>query len=125
MIPCYAINTPTYPLLAYINDDNYKLFLNDTGILTSLTNIDKSEMLLENDYPFKGVIAENYVANELVKQGFKLYYWSNKNNSNNIGKSEVDFVIQSNGKIIPIEVKAGTDMRTKSLIFIQKNLNLK
>jgi len=112
VLPCYAITTPDYPLLAYINDNIYKLFLNDTGIIVSMTNIDKADILFDEDYTFKGIIVENYIATELAKQGYNLYYWSRRNNK---GNAEVDFVIQHKGKIIPIEVKAGTDMRSKSL----------
>ena len=68
---------------------------------------------MNNDLEYKGVLAENYVATELMKMGYNLGYWSRKND--NSGGAEVDFVIQKNDKIIPIEVKAGTDMKSKSL----------
>lgn len=112
VLPCYTVTTPKYPLMAYIDNESYKLFLNDTGILTSLTEIDTYEILLENDYSFKGVIMENYVAQELSKQEYSLYYWSRKSDR---GNAEVDFLIQDKGNIYPIEVKAGTDMKSKSL----------
>lgn len=120
VLPCYLVSSPTYPLLAYLEDTSYKLFLNDAGILLSMVDIDKYEILLDNDYPFKGVIVENYVAHELVKQGFDLYYWSRKSNK---GNAEVDFVIQHGGMVIPIEVKAGTDMKSKSLDIYRDKFN--
>ncbi len=113
VLPCYAVSNPIYPLLAFRNDNNFKLFLNDTGILVSMVDIDKIDILMNNDFPFKGVLVENYVACELIKNGFSLNYWSNKNDHS--GNAEVDFVIQNGNCIIPIEVKAGTDTRSKSL----------
>ena len=68
---------------------------------------------MNNDLDYKGILVENYVATELLKMGFDLGYWSRKDKTS--GSSEVDFIIQNNSNIIPIEVKAGTDMKTKSL----------
>ncbi len=113
VMPCYALFKPTYPILGFLNDETYKLYLNDTSIITSLVNINKPDIILDNDYSYKGIIVENYIATELIKQGYDLCYWTNKNNR--VGNSEVDFVIQHKDKVIPIEVKAGTDMRSKSL----------
>lgn len=91
VLPYYALHTPTYPILGYLNDEIYKLFLDDTSIISHLVKIDKTDILLNNDYSYKGVLTENYVATELVKQGYDLCYWTNKNNQ--VGNSEVDFVI--------------------------------
>ena len=63
---------------------------------------------VSGDYSYKGVLTENYVANEINKQFNGLYYWTRKNDSNG-NKGEVDFVIQSQDKVIPIEVKAGNN----------------
>lgn len=113
VLPCYNITLPKYPLKVYFDYDSYKLFLNDTGILCNLAGISSVDILMNNDLEYKGVLAENYVATELMKMGFNIGYWSRKDNSSGI--SEVDFVIQKDDKIIPIEVKAGTDMKSKSL----------
>ena len=113
VLPCYNITLPKYPLKVYFDYDSYKLFLNDTGILCNLAGISSVDILMNNDLEYKGVLAENYVAIELMKMGYNLGYWSRKDNSSGI--SEVDFVIQMSDKIIPIEVKAGTDMKSKSL----------
>lgn len=114
VLQCYALTTPSYPLLSNKDDDSYKLFLNDTGILCSMVNIDASVILENGDIPFKGVIVENYVATELVKMGYELLYWSRKNDET--GNAEVDFLIQEKNFVVPIEVKAGTDMKSKSLL---------
>lgn len=113
VLPCYAITKSEYPVLGYLDDETYKLFLNDTGILSNMVGISATDILTNGDYSFKGVLAENYVATELIKQEFSLLYWSKKND--NSGQAEVDFVIQKDNRVIPIEVKAGTDMLSKSL----------
>ena len=113
VLPCYNVTIPKYPLKVYFDYDSYKLFLNDTGILCNLAGITSIDVLMNNDLEYKGVLVENYVATELMKMGFNIGYWSRKND--NSGGAEVDFVIQYNSKIIPIEVKAGTDMKSKSL----------
>ena len=67
-----------------------------------------SEVAGNND--IKGLLAENYVATGLISNGYNIYYWESQ------GKAEVDFVIQnSNGQIIPIEVKSSDNVRSKSL----------
>ena len=113
VLPCYNITLPKYPLKVYFDYDSYKLFLNDTGILCNLAGISSVDILMNNDLEYKGVLTENYVATELMKMGFNIGYWSRKNEDK--ATSEVDFVIQKDNKIIPIEVKAGTDMKSKSL----------
>ena len=113
VLPCYNITNPKYPLKVYYDYDSYKLFLNDTGILCNLAGISSIDVLMNNDLDYKGILVENYVATELLKMGFDLGYWSRKDKTS--GSSEVDFIIQNNSNIIPIEVKAGTDMKSKSL----------
>lgn len=121
VFPCYTINEVNYPLLAHIDDESYKLFLSDTGIICNMVGINGTNILSDGDYDFKGVVAENYVAMELVKQGRELYYWSRKND--NTGTSEVDFVIQQNNGVIPIEVKAGSKVKSKSLDIYNDKFN--
>ena len=89
-------------------------FVNDVGILRTLMGIDVSELFFEGDYKYKGVLAENYVAEELINQFGEIYYWSKKGNENN-NQAEVDFVIQIKTDIIPVEVKAGENIKSKSL----------
>ena len=113
VLPCYNITNPKYPLKVYFDYDSYKLFLNDTGILCNLAGISSVDVLMNHDLDYKCVLVENYVATELLKMGFDLGYWSRKDKTS--GSSEVDFIIQNNSNIIPIEVKAGTDMKSKSL----------
>ena len=113
VIKCNQITSPEYPIKGFIDDNSYKLFLNDTGILRHLVGANAFDIIMDKDYKYKGVITENYVATELVKQFEEIFYWSRK--TNNEGSSEVDFLIQIGADIIPIEVKAGNDMRSQSL----------
>lgn len=113
VLPCYNVTIPEYPLKIYYDYDSFKIYLNDTGILCNLASITSVDVLMNNDLKYKGILVENYVATELMKMGYDLSYWSRKDNSSAV--SEVDFIIQKDSRIIPIEVKAGTDMKSKSL----------
>ena len=109
-MPCNQVTAPSFPLKGYLNQDNFKLYLSDTGILNSLLGISLNE-----PFSYKGVVVENYVANELSKIGFELFYWSRKGKNN--GNAEIDFLIQNGVNIIPIEVKLGKNTQAKSLRF--------
>ncbi len=86
-----------------------------------MARISSIDVLMDNDLDYKGVLVENYVATELLKMGFDLCYWSRKDKAS--GSSEVDFIIQNNSNIIPIEVKAGKDMKSKSLEVYNERYN--
>ena len=113
VIKCNQITKPEYPIKAYNDDDNYKLFLSDVGILRSKVGVEAIDVLMDGDYSFKGVLNENYVAMELINQFENIYYWSRKGNENG-SNAEVDFVIQLDDKVIPLEVKANNS-KTQSL----------
>lgn len=103
------LNSIQIPPKAYENTDYFKLYLNDVGILVSQLKINLSDILLERDFIFKGEIAENYVEQQLRVNHEQIYYWKSDNTA------EVDFVIYNDDGIIPIEVKAGNMVRSKSL----------
>ncbi len=108
VLKCDGINTPKSPLKAN-TEDNFKIYLSDMGILRVLANIDKSEILLDKNMIYKGILAENYVAQILYSKYHELYYWQ-------LGSQyEVDFLINDKGDIIPIEVKASDNTTSKSL----------
>ena len=70
---------------------------------------------------FKGAFSEQFVAQELISIGVTPYYWSNERTP-----AEIDFIIQYGGKVVPIEVKASTNVRSKSLAqFVKDNEGLK
>ena len=105
-IPTYNTSAPTVPLLLNEKSSLFKLFLSDVGMLTSLYGRAIKMKLLSNDQNINyGAIYENVVAQELKAHGFKLYYFNSKKTG------EVDFVIEYNGKVMPIEVKSGKDYR--------------
>jgi predicted AAA+ superfamily ATPase len=104
------------PLKAYEDFGAFKLFINDVGLLCAITEIDM-KIIAEKEAlftEFKGAIAEQFVFQELRQSlDKKLYYWSNEN-----GNAEIDFLTQdTNGNIVPIEVKSGINLRAKSLSF--------
>ena len=109
------VKVPEIPLAGFIDNETFKMYLSDVGILNSLLNISIQDILIDNISSYKGIIAENYVANQLVCNGFQLYYWHNSNTS------EVDFLLYTDDGIIPVEVKAGDSTKSKSLnIYIEK-----
>lgn len=110
-LPSYNVSEPTVPLLLNEKSSLFKLFLSDVGMLTSLYGRATKMQLLSNDQNINyGAIYENVVAQELKAHGFKLYYF----NSRKTG--ELDFVIEYNGQILPIEVKSGKDYNRHSAL---------
>jgi predicted AAA+ superfamily ATPase len=65
--------------------------------------------MLDTSFPLKGILAENYVANQLVCQGIDLLYWRDDN------RAEIDFLLDRPEGIIPVEVKAGSNKKSASL----------
>ncbi len=109
------ITRPEIPLTPFIDEKTFKLYINDIGILTKLLNIKYNDILLDTNFMYKGIIAENFIASELSAYNKPLYFW-NSNNS-----AEIDFLIYNNDGIIPIEVKAGNNTQSKSLkVYIEK-----
>lgn len=107
----YNTSTPKLPLSAYVNHDIFKIYLVDVGLLAAMANLSIKTIIHGNDIfqEFRGALIENYVAQELVRQGYSMHYWTSSSSA------EVDFIIQHNDIIYPLEVKAGTTSRKKSL----------
>lgn len=101
------------PLSSYVDYSSFKIYMFDTGILGALANL-KSKSIVDEDtifVEFKGSLTENYVLLELIKNNSdKVYYWTNDN-----GISEVEFLTEINDEIIPVEAKAGNNVKAKSL----------
>lgn len=111
------------PLKFYEDISAFKLFLLDVGLFACMCDVPASEMLVGNNVfvEYKGAFAEQYVLQQLVCQNVKPYYWSSEKTP-----SEIDFVIQKDNKIIPIEVKAEVNVKARSLRqFITNNPELK
>jgi len=110
---CFNIKTPKLPLSGYREDLIFKVYLLDVGLLGSRLGLSERTILEGNRLfaEYNGAFVENFVAQELVANGFKeLYYWTSKS------LAEVDFIIAYEELVFPLEVKAGTSKKKKSLI---------
>ena len=96
------------PLEAYVNNNKFKIYLSDVGLLRSLSNINYREILTEEKFQFKGALIENYIACEIYSKTKELYFY-------NFQKYEIDFLVKIDNKIIPIEVKSSKRITSKSL----------
>ena len=108
VLKCDLTEKNESPLKAFVNFDKFKLYLSDVGLLRSLSNLDYSEILMDKNEMFKGVLTENYVACSLYPKSKELYYY-------NFDRYEIDFLIKIDGDIIPVEVKSGRRTNSKSL----------
>ena len=108
VLKCDLTEKNESPLKAFVNSDKFKLYLSDVGLLRSLSKLDYSEILMDKNEMFKGVLTENYVACSLYPKSKELYYY-------NFDRYEIDFLIKIDGDIIPVEVKSGRRTNSKSL----------
>lgn len=97
------------PLKVYIDEDTFKLYLSDVGILTNMSEIKYPDIITNKTFEYKGAITENYVAQELSFSHNSLYYWTFGRNA------EMDFVLYNKDGIIPVEVKSSDKVRSTSL----------
>jgi hypothetical protein len=110
---CYHLPTPKYPLSAYAEKNIYKIYLLDIGLLCAQSNLQVDTIIKGNELfiEYKGALTENYVAQELKSlEKQALYYWTS------MGTAEVDFMLEYRNNILPLEVKAGTSLKKKSLL---------
>lgn len=117
------IKEPKIPLKFYEDFDAFKLFLLDCGLLSCMSDAPIDQMLVGDNVftEFKGMFTEQYVMQQLKAIGFIPYYWSNSKTP-----SEIDFIIQLDNRVIPIEVKAEENVRARSLSqFVKDNSGLK
>lgn len=111
---CNIIESITVPLRSHIRDNNFKLYYSDVGLLMNKCSYMLTPELKSTDRIYYGVIIENYFANVLYSKGIELFCYKKKT-------SEIDFIIQSENKVIPIEVKSGNNTKAKSLsMYIEK-----
>ncbi len=99
------------PLKFYEDFGAFKLFLNDLGLMGAMSDVSAKDVLVDNHIfeEYKGAFTEQYVAQQLISNRWKLYYYSNEKST-----LEIDFLIQGD-RIYPIEVKATENLRAKSL----------
>ncbi len=106
---CGKLSKPELPIKAYEDLSSFKLYLLDPGLLVQMSGLPGEVVLSQLGGPFTGGLTENYVASMLVANGFPLFYWESS------GKAEIDFIIQIGTKVVPIEVKASSHVRSRSL----------
>ena len=101
-LPVYNVEVPTIPLKASKSSNVFRLFSNDTGLLTSAYSAEtKTELINKNSEVNNGAHFENAVAQQLTANGLEPYFCKKKN----IG--ELDVLVEMGGKVVPIEVKSG------------------
>lgn len=107
---CYNVTIPTLSLNAYEKKNEFKLYIADTGLLLDLFGLATKQALIKGTLKgfAKGGIYENFVTETLIKNGYTLHYYKKWDSS------ELEFIIEKDGDVIPIEVKVG-NASTKSL----------
>ena len=98
------------PLSSAANASWFKLYMSDIGLLRKKSGISPQTIISGNELftKFKGALAENYVMNELIASGHEPYFWR----SGNI--AEIDFLIEKENQVVPVEVKAADNVQAKS-----------
>ena len=107
----YKVEQIKKPLENYRDIDSFKIYVSDLGLLCAKKDLAATDILYMVDEinDFKGGMTENYVNTHLTINGYKTYYWESNRGA------EIDFIIQRDTHIIPIEVKAADNTRAKSL----------
>ncbi len=100
--PCYNLSLPEIPLNGYYIPEEFKIYFNDIGLLTSMYGFETQSLLYRNELkgPILGGIYENAIADVLLSNGHPLYYYKRKDN-----QQEIEFLIERDGNVIPIDVK--------------------
>ena len=107
------VSKPSLPLKAYENTGAFKLFLCDIGLLSAMSLLD-AKTILEGDTlftEFKGALTEQYVCQEMkLLENSRIAYWTNDS-----ATAEMDFLLQLDSRVMPVEVKASVNLKAKSL----------
>lgn len=121
--PCFNTTDPNVGLSMSGDYSSFKLYMADTGLLLTLALKDNENLrsityknLLLNDLNInQGMFAENVVAQQLINNNHKLFFYSKLDRENNDNTMEIDFIITNNQKLVPIEVKSGSYRSVRSL----------
>ncbi|MCI9441558.1 MAG: ATP-binding protein [Ruminococcus sp.] len=107
----YKVEQIKKPLENYRDIDAFKIYVSDLGLLCAKKDLAANDIIymVEELNDFKGGMVENYVNTQLIMNGYNTYYWESERGA------EIDFVIQRNGELIPIEVKSADNTKAKSL----------
>ncbi|PKK88486.1 MAG: ATPase, partial [Tenericutes bacterium HGW-Tenericutes-7] len=115
LLRCDLINNIQSPLSAFLVENFFKLYLSDVGLLTTLSRLKYGEIMQPDNRSFLGYLTENFVAQTFTANKIPLYYWNSGN------KAEIDIVANLNDGIIPVEIKSGRNVGSKSLgVYIDK-----
>ena len=112
LLPCRRVKEPRLPLIAYQESSVFKLFLLDVGLLSAMSGLDQHTLLKGNQIftEYKGALTEQYVMQQLQAASLDyIGYWTNERST-----AEIDFLIQHQGCVVPIEVKAEINLQAKS-----------
>lgn len=113
------VTKPSMPLKSYTNFSSFKLFMLDTGLLGAMSELDMNSIIEGSDIfvEFKGALTEQFVLQQIISDtSYTPFYYAGEKST-----YETDFLIQKNNGIVPIEVKAETNLRSKSLkVFCDK-----
>ncbi len=115
---CYNLYEPYIPLNANVKNEEFKLYMNDTGLLLARYGMPTKLAVLNKSITrfAKGGIYENVISEMLIKRGYKLFYYKNSDST-----TEIEFVIEKEDEgIVPIEVKAGNNATPSLNSFIEK-----
>ena len=112
---CYNIHEPFLPLMANAFEDQFKLYINDTGLLCCMYGFETKLAILNNAIKgnARGGIYENIISECLIKRGYTLYYYKPDN------EHEIEFLLEKNGEVVPVEVKAGNNPTVSLNSFIK------
>ena len=114
---CTNVSLPQIPLVAYEKAEQFKVYVTDIGLLTNMYGFTTQSMIVSNKLvgPAKGGIYENLIFDILTKLGCKLYYYKNERNT-----QEIEFLIEQNENVVPIEVKSGNGASVSLNTFIDE-----
>ena len=111
----FNVSTPLFTLMAYEKDDQYKVYVNDIGLLVAMYGFEMKAPILENSLKgfAKGGIYENLVSDILIKRGYRLSYYKVENTA-----QEIEFLLTTKDGVVPIEVKAGNNASVSLNTFV-------
>ncbi len=114
------VENPQVPLSFYSDSSFYKIYLCDVGLLSRMANFTLKSLIEKDESTggFRGSLAENFINNELVSLGYDTYFWRSGNTA------ELDFLIEDEAGVVPIEAKANINTKAKSYaIFVNRYEN--
>ena len=115
---CRSVTTASFPLRAYEDEQRFRVYLSDPGLLCAMYGFDMMAAIVEDKLqgPMKGGLYENLVADMLAKAGFDLHYWMNDK-----GNIEIEFLLEHDASVVPVEVKAKKGATASLNTFLERD----